>query len=95
MSKQNAETNETQQPLHEIKEVEIDDDDMPEYEFADEDGEEEDGFVNFMVTSDGETVPDVLKGIQVSLDNLCSVLEKQGRILFKLTNQLPSVVGGK
>ena len=38
-------------------------------------------FESMLLTSEGESVPDVLKGIQ-------SAFEKQNKILFKISNQL-------
>ena len=57
-------------------------------DYLDEDDDEPDIFAQMLLSSDRETIPDVLKGIQTALDSLVHVMEKQGRILFKISNIL-------
>ncbi len=51
---------------------------------------EEDPFAQVLMTADGENIPDVLKGIQMSIEGLTDVLEKQSRVLYKLLHKLAS-----
>lgn len=49
---------------------------------------EEDPFAQVLLTADGENIPEVLKGIQASIDALTAVLDKQSRVLYKLATRL-------
>lgn len=64
-----------------------DDDDDDDYEDDDE-YYEEDPFAQVLMTADGENIPDVLKGIQASLDALTAVMDKQARVLYKIAQRL-------
>lgn len=58
------------------------------YDDEEEDCYEEDPFAQVLLTADGENIPDVLKGIQASIDALTAVLDKQSRILYKIATRL-------
>lgn len=49
---------------------------------------EEDPFAQVLLTADGENIPDVLKGIQLSIEALTDVMEKHARVLYKILTQL-------
>ena len=49
---------------------------------------EEDPFAQVLLTADGENIPEVLKGIQTSIDALTAVLDKQSRVLYKIATRL-------
>ena len=74
------------------EEEEEGEEDAEEYDVDEEDEEQgieyEDPFAQLLLTSEGETMPDVLKGIQESLESLTAAVEKQSRVLFKIASIL-------
>jgi hypothetical protein len=81
-----------------ISEVEEEEEDPQEEEEEEEreitDGEnidydeDEDPFTQILLSSEGETIPDVLIGIRGSLESLAASLDKHTKILFKIANHL-------
>lgn len=63
------------------------DDECEEEEGDDEEFAFGDPLAPYLLTSEGESIPDVLKGILESLNALTDVLEKQSRILFKISKK--------
>ena len=57
---------------------EFDDEEEDDYHFADP-------LAPYLLTSGGENIPQVLKGIQETLAVLTEILDKQTRILFKIS----------
>jgi hypothetical protein len=58
--------------------------------YDDDDVYDEDPFAQVLLSADGESIPDVLKGIQASIDALTAVLDKQSRIMYKIATHLQS-----
>lgn len=70
--------------------VEEEEDEEAEYDEEEEDGTvyDEDPFAQMLVSSEGETIPDVLSGIRGSLESLAALMDKQTKILFKIATHL-------
>lgn len=81
---------EEQRDLEDITEVEEEDIEEVSGESDGDDDSlyDEDPFTQVLISSQGESIPDVLAGIRDSIDALNAVLEKQARILFKICTKL-------
>ncbi|NBS71595.1 hypothetical protein EBT31_22190 [bacterium] len=81
--------------IPELEDIDEDEDEEGGEQHGSEEEEEEDGldfgfhdpFAAYLLTSEGESLPDVLKNIHVTLTALVDVLDKQSRILFKISKK--------